>query len=74
MEELHWIIYPSSDGLYSGFHINLKKVILNDTFRNPFKRTDVLRVASYKEVQQALVLLNLGLSKIEIEEVLNDSN
>lgn len=70
MEELHWIVYPSSNGLYSGFHIGLNKVILNDTFRNPFKRTDVLRVKSGKEVQQALVLLNLGFSKEEIEEIL----
>lgn len=72
MRELHWIIYPSGDGLYSGFHIGLNKLVLNDTFKNPFKRTDVLHVKSDKELQQALVLINLGLSKTEIEELLKE--
>ncbi len=74
MEELTWIIYPTSNELYTGFHIGLNKILFNCTFKYPSKRDDVLRVKSNKQLQEVLILLSIGMCRADIEELLNDKN
>lgn len=74
MEELDWIIYPTSNDSYTGFHIGLNKILFHDTFKYPSKRTDVLCVKSHKQLQEVLILLSIGMCRADIEELLNDKD